>query len=386
MRVPPDQSSTAPHHLRPTATSGSRLFSSARGARQARAEDEALDARFGVSERVREMQQHARIAAHRCPEMSASTTIGAGSGRGRRQRSSPELRRRGAPSSASVARQSTAAGANERSPRRVAQRLEQQRSLQSVRGVRRAISSALMVSKSALRSTSRSLTVNAASSYSSSSAVGLRRGRAAGWGNSASPRRRFSRCSGSALLRAHLGQQHRAHAAFEVGVAPEQLEGLVEQILVLDAVEHAGAEHGVEVASLLSKPASRSACSVSCTRSVPTAIPAAAQHAREVHTFSARWPGGVARRRRFVVKRVPSPCHRCERRKAAGARMRRRSDAGSPPFTRADRGLSHCACPVARGASDTGHRPSRRARCHRLQQIERRRRRAAHSSQQSRRA
>ena len=52
---------------------------------------------------------------------------------------------------------------------------------------------------------------------------------------------------GRRRVRVHARQQQRAHAAGEVGVAPVQREGLVEQRLLLVAAHEAGREHGVEV-------------------------------------------------------------------------------------------------------------------------------------------
>jgi hypothetical protein len=49
-------------------------------------------------------------------------------------------------------------------------------------------------------------------------------------------------------LRLHLGHEHGHHAAGQVRVAPEQGEGLLEQRLVLYAVDEAGGQRVVEVA------------------------------------------------------------------------------------------------------------------------------------------
>jgi hypothetical protein len=60
IRVPPDKSRTNCA----TATSGSRR-QRARGARQARAEDETVHPCLGMAEGMCEVQQHSRVAAHR---------------------------------------------------------------------------------------------------------------------------------------------------------------------------------------------------------------------------------------------------------------------------------------------------------------------------------
>ncbi|MFN9938338.1 MAG: hypothetical protein ACK56I_02580, partial [bacterium] len=67
-----------------------------------------------------------------------------------------------------------------------------------------------------------------------------------------------------------------------VGVAPEQREGLVEKLLVLVAVEQAGAQRGVEVGTRLQarhlQRLQRELHPVAAHRQ-----PGMAQHAREVH-------------------------------------------------------------------------------------------------------
>ena len=66
-------------------------------------------------------------------------------------------------------------------------------------------------------------------------------------------------------LRLHARQQHRQHAAEQVGVAPEDVERLVEQRAVLGAVDQAGGQRRVEVAAAVearrpAAPAARAGC------------------------------------------------------------------------------------------------------------------------------
>ena len=68
---------------------------------------------------------------------------------------------------------------------------------------------------------------------------------------------------------------------------------------------------------LLSNPASLSACSVSCTRSVPTAMPALRNTRAKCITFSARWPG-VARAASMSALDGPSRHRRHKRQPVDG--------------------------------------------------------------------
>ena len=77
MRVPPDQSGTA----RATAASASsslRAPQLQRDARQPGREQKRLDAPVAAHERVREVQQHARVALHRSADIAQQTRADAG--------------------------------------------------------------------------------------------------------------------------------------------------------------------------------------------------------------------------------------------------------------------------------------------------------------------
>ena len=229
MRVPPDQSC---HGLAPPATPPrrGRAGAAARVMRVSRVPNTKLShARLGVAERVRKVQQHARVAAHRarrCRPAPPSARAACAGGASASSHSSPPWRA----IACSVARQSARPGARRASAAPRGQRLEQpaqspQRALRGApfvgaHGVEVGLAQQLaLADQVSARRTARCVGLR------------LRRARRRGFGNSASARRRFSRCSrrSSAVLRLHLGQQHRQHAAEQVGVAPEQLERLVEQ-------------------------------------------------------------------------------------------------------------------------------------------------------------
>ena len=104
----------------------------------------------------------------------------------------------------------------------------------------------------------------------------------------------FRRGRHLAGLELHLGQQHGAHAAHQVGVAPEELEGLVEQGAVFNAVEHAGAQGGVQVLPGLQT------CDLQRLQRQRHTVSAhghagVAQHAGEVHDVVGQAARGLAR-------------------------------------------------------------------------------------------
>ena len=317
MRVPPDQSSTALHHLRHRDI-GVAALQQARGARQPRAE------RRSSRRAPRHGRAHARSAAAcassgssspRCrpapPSAPAAGAAGASASR--------RARRRGAPSSA--AWRASRRGRRAATPRRAASAAARTPSAAApARAARRATRRRSWCRSrpcAAPRGRSR---VNAASNCIALVGLGLRR-IGPGFGNSASPSRRFSRCSGgSACLRPHLGQQHRAHAALEIGVAPEQTRtpGRTESLCSMRSSRQVLST--AWKSRSLSKPADASACSASCTRSVPTAHARNAQHAREVHDVFGQVAGGMARgdeHRQPAVERAQSRGRVC-----AGARIR----------------------------------------------------------------
>ncbi len=259
----------------------------ARGARQPRAEDETLDTRLGVAQCMREVQQHARVAAHRARDVGQHHHR-----RWQRARPPPaqlaqfaavarHRLQRAAPVDAAGTERAFAAPRGQRleHPAHLRQRAASGAPLVSAHGVEVGLAQHL-----AIAHRERGVELHLV--------VGLRlRCVGPGVGEQRVAQAPVLALLGQQrLLRAHLGQQHRAHAAFEVGVAPEQIERLVEKILVLDAVEHAS-DSTAWKSRLLSKPASLSACNVSCARSVPTAMPAERNTRAKCITFSARWPG-----------------------------------------------------------------------------------------------
>ncbi len=125
-------------------------------------------------------------------------------------------------------------------------------------------------------------------------------------GNSASARRRFSGGAGAPWRACTLRQHHRHDAAEQVGVAPEDVEGLVEQRAVLGTIDEAGGEGGMEVAAALPALRPRSACSAAAT-AVGAARHAGrtAQHAGEVHDVFRQVAG---QRRQRLIGRHARAC------------------------------------------------------------------------------
>jgi hypothetical protein len=214
-----------------------------RGAREPGAEDEALHRRFGVCERVREVQQHARILAHRAGNVG-------------QQHQRRRARAAGAPAKvpelAAVARHRAQGAAPVHAARPAGgagaareQRLEDQLHLRQqalglapfIRGHGLEVG---LLQPLALIPAQRGLEFH----LLGRGRLGRRPRRVREQSRRQAPVLGRGR---GAVLGLHLGQQQRAHATGQVGVAPEEFERLVEERAVLGAVEQAGREHGVEI-------------------------------------------------------------------------------------------------------------------------------------------
>jgi hypothetical protein len=161
-----------------------------------------------------------------------------------------------------------------------------------------------MVSKSAFCSSSRSLQVSAASTSIFSGGGG-------GFGapgRSAVPAsaRRAGFCLGL-----HARQQHRHHAAGDVGVAPVDVESLLEEFAVFDAVYQAGGQRVMEVLPALQP------CHLQRLQGQLDAVgghghAGVAQHAPEVHDV-----GGQVGWRRAFGRGHPDVLERLKRQPSA---------------------------------------------------------------------
>ena len=93
IRVPPDQSGTAPAHRRPPRRAARAQL--VRDPRQRRREHERFDPRVPSAERVREVQEHPRVALHRSADVAQQhdRPAGARAGPPRQRMTSPPVRR-----------------------------------------------------------------------------------------------------------------------------------------------------------------------------------------------------------------------------------------------------------------------------------------------------
>ena len=243
--------------------------------------------------------------------MSASTTSGAGRTCGRRQRmshSSPPWRAM----ACSVARPSGRPGCSARTWRREGRGSNSTASRFSSCSAARH-SSAVMVSKSALRSTSCSLNVSCASTCSSSGGGGCCG--ACGWcGNSASPSRRFSGGGGVAFsLACTRGSSMAIMRPARSGSRQNRWKACSNSSMCSTrSMKHAASVSWKS--RLLSSPATCSAVSASWMRSVPSGSPACRSTRPKCITFSARWPGRLSGARSMVSRWLrAAPVRGCAR-------------------------------------------------------------------------
>ena len=225
------------------------------------------------------------------PEMSQSTTSGGGRFTWRLRVERSESRRRGAGSARMVARRSTCDARRVR-PRGAGsrRRSERQRRVCGFPAWPASISAALIASKSICWSRSLSDTVSTASisCFGGSGAGRCSRGAAI-----ASAMRRAP--GGGAFRRPLLGRLQQRHGGGGLGqrrVAPELDKGLVEQVFVLVAVHHGGAQRGADLgtaADIDQGDARSAAASISAG---PTGRPARRSSRGEVHDVGGQRAAG----------------------------------------------------------------------------------------------
>ncbi len=269
----------AAHHLRDGEVRVA-LSQQVRDAREPGAEDEALHPRAAGGDRVREVQQHARVAAHRAGDVGQHDDR-----RGARAGAAPAH----VPQLAAVARHRRERRAPVGSPRMRrahgaprAQRLghQPQPPQRALRGEPLCRAHGLevgLLQQLALAPRERRVELHLLGRLVRRALrrVQLQRAR-----QPLAFARRVQ--AGRGLLRRHGGQAHRKRAAEQVGVAPEEMERLVEQLALPGAVDEAGGEHGMEIAPALEpghlQRLQRELDAVGAHRHA-----CRAQHAREVH-------------------------------------------------------------------------------------------------------